>query len=280
MVKGEKKDLPKNITDITDDFLQSISVDLSTVAVGLQGGFARLSYDGKSDFDILLVFKTDEESRKVFKGLTVFRDRVVGARHISLDRIDIGRWKDKQRFVYADETMIYSDVDKRLENIIRAAAMSRDEQMWTITYMLRKLGNAGLVYHNLQGSDWRNMKWESKLDYWINRGNPAAAHVWLNESAVKLTKLLFAVNGHFLPSMKYRYAIMQTLEWLPENFDFDFKELMCYSDFDSENYYRRAYAAIRLIDACVDKADADGNLTDNMGEMYASRNVRFSDNNI
>lgn len=280
MVKGKKEDLQKNITDLIGDFLKSISVDLNTVAVGLQSGFARLSYDEKSDFDILLVFKSDDESKKVFKGLKIFQDRVVGARHISLDRINIDKWKDKQRFVYADETMIYSDVDNMLADIISKSAMRTDEQMWAITYMLRKLGNAGLVYKNLQGSSWRNMKWDSKLDYWISRGNPAAAHVWLNESTVKLTKLLFAVNGHFLPSMKYRYAIMKTLEWLPENFDNDFKELMCYSELDTENYYRRAHAAIRLLNACVDKADADGTLVENMGEMYDRVNVRFTDNNV
>ncbi len=275
--------LAQNLNSINDDLLQIINEFISSIdplrktkSIGIQGGYARGTYNNNSDIDLVLLFTNREDSQNIFKGRKEFENHLFEVRHICLNNLNVLNWKPKQRYIYANETQVLYDNNFELENIINKAVMTTNEQIEIIVYNIRKMGTHGIVYEGKSGFVWRKFKWEDDVYYWIHRNDILTAHLRLNECNEYLITLCFALNKQFLPSSKWRYHIMQNLQWLPYDFETRMKNILAYN-LDENSFQIRVKNYILLLNDCINKSIIDQLLPENFGKFYAKKFQNFSD---
>lgn len=268
-------EIKNQINDLLSEFDQHNRI----VSIGLQGGFARgTAIQKTSDIDLIFVFEKSEDAKDILKGSFDYRGSKFEARHLYLDKVNPNLWEPKIRYVYSDETLILRDNNKMLQNIIEMSKMTFDQQQEITVYAIRKFGTRGITYKNVLYASWRGFYWGDPKDYWVVKGDLISAHLRLDECVTLLCSLIFALNLKFLPSSKWRYSIMQNLNWLPNNFIFLLEQALTRSKFDMESFSRREKAFQTLLEICIEKADIEKILPNNIGDFYKNKIQDFTDN--
>jgi hypothetical protein len=78
------------------------------------------------------------------------------------------------------------------------------------------------------------------------RGHILLSHSILNDAIELLVDTLFIINNEFIPHYKWKFNIVQGLQYLPENFVFNLQECMKLIEFDEADVNRR-FATINSI---------------------------------
>ncbi len=74
---------------------------------------------------------------------------------------------------------------------------------------------------------------------WIERGDLVSAHYCLDYAVQLLIRVVYALNGEFLPAPKWRIFYSYGLKWLPENYRRLLGEAMLVKSFSVKDFSRR-----------------------------------------
>lgn len=223
-------------------------------AIAFQGGLGRGQADERSDIDVLLAFASEADAAGALKGHMRLHDQTCTIWHLHLDRVAPGKWTDKQRYIYAYETTILSDLCGRLSTLCHAAHLTPQEQMERVTHWMLKIGERGIAYRGMQDIEWRGRYWGDSPDLWIRRGDPYAAHMRLNEVLEFLANLLFSINGQPVPSPKWKHHLVESLPWIPADLGQWLRSLALIHHFGFEEFDRRREVATLCLTQCIDEA--------------------------
>ncbi|MCR5607721.1 MAG: nucleotidyltransferase domain-containing protein, partial [Lachnospiraceae bacterium] len=122
----QKLNVPVNIKNLIIEFVNNIGIDRID-GVALQGGYAREIFNEDSDIDLVFYFENKEKGQYVKKGYSNYEGKIFEIKHLYGDKIDSKKWKDKQKYVYINETVILYDRNMELIKIIDNARMNKKE---------------------------------------------------------------------------------------------------------------------------------------------------------
>lgn len=250
---------------------------LAVEAYAFQGGIGRGLVDHLSDVDLVLAFGRKSDSVGAPKGELDPDGLNWSVFHVHLDSVAPERWPDKVRYVYVYETSILWDPAGRLAGLCERAHLARDEQIDRVTYLVKKLGNGGVTYRGAAGTVWRGMKWDDKPDLWLQRGDPYAAHMRLDQVHSRLTDLAYAVNQLPIPSSKWRDHLVAHLPIVPGGFGSGLRDLAVTRDFGRPEFERRLELAVGLLTDLVDLAVERELLPVDIAAHYVPRFSQHSD---
>lgn len=270
--------LPADVRDEIDTFISQYNDSGKLLAVGLQGGYGRGSACASSDIDLVFLFRTEEDAVEYPKGFLQGKKHEIEVRYLSLDKLQINKWEAKIRYIYANEVLAYYDPQWELCRIITASRLTYSEQINEIVFGIRKAETLGIVVYDSALSCLEGFHCSNDPDYWIKRGDILSAHMWLNVVSERIARIIFAINGLYMPSNKWRYHIMMSLPWMPENLQIEWKRANCFSDFDVESFEVRKQAYRSMLTACVLEADKRTLLPVNFFEYYNKHIKRYTDN--
>ncbi len=239
---------------IIEKYIKPLDLYKENACIAVQGGLARGTFTADSDIDIVMLFETGEEGSKVFKGVLNKFGKRYDVRHIYIDQCQPIKWLDKIRYIYCKETIILKDRNDLFQNLIKQAVMSKEEQLDLIVRTLKKLENKGIVIGRGKLREWRGLKYEDPVDYWVKKGDLLAGHGRLNECITLIIKMIYALNKEFTPSSKGRFNFLRELAWLPDNFYQHLEVIMCYRDFSLNEFWRRVTSLDLLLNSCITRA--------------------------
>nr|MCR5608678.1 hypothetical protein [Lachnospiraceae bacterium] len=135
-------------------------------------------------------------------------------------------------------------------------------------------------YNNNLYKNWRGFVFDSNPYYWIDKGNPMTANIRLNDVNEKIINLIYAINGEFTPSSKYRYFYLFKQDWLPEDFVSKIEKIYCFDNFSEEKFHERFGVYNQILDECIERCDELNLLPENIEDYYSENFSRFNDNNL
>lgn len=247
------------------------------VGVVLQGGYARGTAARTSDIDLVFLFTDQIAAAGLEIGSFQFKDYSYDVRHCYLDNLVVEQWPSKVRYIYSEETVILYDQLGAVAKVVEKSKMTALEQKQVAVYAIKKLSIRGVTYQGYFNCQWRGLNLDISRDYWIEKGDLISAHMRLNECLELIAMLLFALNGSFLPSPKWRYNRMQNLKWLPARFS----QLWASSleiVMDVESHNKRHSAFCHLLTACIEQADSVGLLPEDIRLFYREYFFKLTDN--
>lgn len=163
--------------------------------------------------------------------------------------------------------MILYEKDNLITNLLKQLPLKQKEQIDRIVYIIKKLGNRGITYKGNSHKSWEKYEWEKYVDYWIERKDIVSAMNRLNECLLYIYELLFLVNDKYVPSSKWRYNIVNDLEWLPVNFNQKIsKAIEC--ELTKKSYYVRVNALREILTDCIDYVETKLALPSDLIEYY------------
>lgn len=279
-IENVDQSISSKVFNKIEEFCVFSDINKSITGVALQGGYARNTYTDASDIDLVFLFENEDKAKNVVYGFVDYKGYKFEVRHIYLNKINPLLWSDKQRYIYSNETQILYEEDNKFNSLINMAKMTKKEQIKSIVLMIRNLGKCGIVYKNNVGKTWRKFNFTDQTDYWVKKKDLFAAHIRLNDCNDRIIKLIFAINGQFMPSAKYRISILRNLKWLPEEIEEKLKKMYCYNNFSVEVFKKRVDNYIYILNICVDKAISLKLLPENIKDYYSKEFNRHNDNNI
>ncbi|MEM3697389.1 MAG: hypothetical protein QXQ94_07825 [Candidatus Bathyarchaeia archaeon] len=101
----------------------------------------------------------------------------------------------------------------------------------------------------------------SVSECWVERGDLASAHYCLNYAVELLIKIVYALNGEFLPAPKWRLYHSYSLAWLPKGYKRFIKEVMRVEEFSVKDFERRLMAVRALWREILPKIKEETGLT-------------------
>lgn len=266
----------KTIINFIAKFADFYKIDLTRVSLGLQGGHGRGQAFEDSDVDLVIAFPEEFENDYP-RGAYFFEGRDVDVRHLYLFKTDAKSITPKIRYVYNRETIILSDPSKAFSEFISHTGLDDNECEDIIVKNVRAIAKLGAVYKNMEGGVWRNFQWENNADYWIKKNDVLTAHIRLNEITSHIAEIIFALNKLCMPSLKWRYHILQELNWLPEDFKNQMEQFTLIQNFSEEDYWRRQKAAVILLTECIDEAINQKIFPEDFNAAYNKTTKRYID---
>lgn len=247
----------------------------SVKAAAFQGGLGRGYADTHSDVDVLLCIDNSSDTTGIPVGALEHKGIEWGFISLNFDQVVVQKWLDRQRFVYAYETKILWDIDGRLAHLCANAALTDNEVTQRLTYHVKKLANRGITYKGLYRQKWRGFYLSVRPDLWLERGDPLAAQMRLNQGYTKLVECIFALNHSPTPSAKWVDHLVSKLPWAPAGFR-DIQENFFYNAKPTRGSFDyRLDLLTGVLTNCVDYATENGWLSDDLSSSYRSSN--FSD---
>ena len=269
--------LTKEFLDQVARFVQYYDPHNITIAAGIQGGYVRGTADEHSDIDLVFVFKNRNDAERMPVGTILFEQKKFGIRHLYMAGIDINQFSAKIRYVYTHETYVLYDKVDAFSYLIDKMQMSSFEKKQIITFVSKKLAIRGITYQGISMQRWHGINLDMPKEYWIEKRDLLSAHMRLTESIELITLLIFALNDCYLPSPKWRYNILQNLEWLPENF-IDLYKNSLITAWDAQSHIVRQEALCKLFTLCIDYSKKENILPDDINMYYKNWFFKETDN--
>lgn len=272
--------LPEDVKDEIDTIIKQYDCSGKLLAVGIQGGYGRGLASSSSDIDLLFLFRKEEDALGYPKGFIDGKSHEIEIKYISLDKLCVKRLEPKVRYIYANEVCVYYDPSWELARIITEAGLSKEERLKEIVLGIRKLETIGIIANEDALALLNGFHYSNNCEYWFDRGDDMAAHMWLNVASERVARIIFAINGFHLPSNKWRYHTMMSLPWIPNNMEKEWERANCYSEFSPECFATRKSAYQSMLSSCVIEAYRRGLLPDDFYMFYNKTLKSYTDNNI
>ncbi|AYB44670.1 hypothetical protein SAMN04488688_114116 [Paenibacillus sp. cl141a] len=247
-------------------------------ALAFQGGLGRGKFDSLSDIDLLIGFEKIEDSKGIIKGEHVIDGKKWSVFHLSFDKVSPKQWRDKLRYVYGYETLIFYDRNGKFREICRESLLSEEERKERTVYKIKKLGNRGITYRGIVNEDWRGIRWGDQYDLWVFRGDNFAAHMRLNQAVELLIDLIYSINKLPVPSPKWKHHLVTELSWIPEDFRRVLYEASTVIDMTPSDVERRYHCLISMVTQCIEKSIQLDLLPEDIGSYYFPKFSTHSDN--
>jgi predicted nucleotidyltransferase len=260
------------ITAILESDMEKVS------ALAFQGGIGRGKFDSLSDIDLLIAFDKKEDSKGVVKGEKDIDGKKWSIFHLSFDKVTPKQWREKLRYVYGYETLIFYDRTGRLQELCNESKLSKEEQQERTVYKIKKMGNRGITYKGIVNEEWRGIYWGDRHDLWVIRGDNFAAHMRLSQAVELLIDLMYSLNGLPIPSPKWKHHLVTGLKWMPTDFKQNLYSVSCIHDMSESDVDRRYRLLITLVTQCINHAIYLHLLPEDMGSYYFPKFSTHSDN--
>lgn len=101
----------------------------------------------------------------------------------------------------------------------------------------------------------------SIAEMWVDRGDLASAHYCVNYAIDLVFKIVFALNGEFLPAPKWRLFYSYGLRWLPTDYKKLLREAMIINELSARDLKRRLKAIRSMWHDIVAKIQEETGLT-------------------
>jgi len=103
---------------------------------------------------------------------------------------------------------------------------------------------------------------------WVERGDLVAAHYCLNYTVELLIRVIYALNGEFLPAPKWRIFYSYGLKWLPEGYKRLLGEALLVKSFSEKDFNRRLMVIRKLWCELLPKIKEETGLTTELMSKY------------
>lgn len=255
------------------------------VFAALQGGFARQTANEESDIDIVLAYEKKKDIY-CFERFIEYEDRLIELRFLVLSEVPPAeKWLERTRYIYTKETIFFYGNKSEWEKFSSKCRMSNDEKKDLFIFCLKRCARRGVFYKDnalMQNNEEQikrtagmkiNMLGINRKDYWINKGDYISAKLLCASTLEYLIVMIFTLNDQFTPSPKYRYFLLQKLDWLPNSIHVLFK----YIEEDSAWQYREMQSLFcDLLTECVCKAESEGMFIDEFDNYTFTTNLPIS----
>lgn len=236
------------------------------VFVVLQGGTVRKGFtlddtvSGKLDIDISIAYETRHDNvnhAPITKGndnyAEMFRDIMIDYRPLFLDEIgNPHTWKERIRYIWTNETLFVCGNFERYKNIRSAAAMTADEQKELLLHYAIHIQTKGIWPDTSNDMPELSIdKTAERKDYWEKKGLLVYGIIMRMRALEPIEGMIFALNGLFLPSPKYREYLLERLEWQPKK-THDMLRALAYGDENSKELMTY------IVSQCKDRAEMLG----------------------
>jgi predicted nucleotidyltransferase len=233
------------------------------------GGLVRGFADRFSDVDIIVFLgRRDEKLKKKIRSLGLDGQRCFGV-DVDLEVHFLGdfkRWKwdevDKWEFSRAE---IVFDPKREVNKIFREKLRVR-KGFW-----VRRIAVCGEYLR------WYCCPLKEDVgtvaESWVARGDLVAAHYCLDYAVELLIRVVYALNGEFLPAPKWRIYYSYGLKWLPENYRRILAEGLLVKSFSVRDFRRRLEAIRKLWCEMLPKVREETGLTIELISKYYAEKV-------
>ena len=236
-------------------------------ALAFQGGLGRGKFDSLSDIDLLIGFEKIEDSKGIIKGEHVIDGKKWSVFHLSFDKVSPKQWRDKLRYVYGYETLIFMTVMVSSERFAENRYCQKKKEKKELFIKL-KIGEPWITYRGIVNEDWRGIRWGDQYDLWVFRGDNFAAHMRLNQAVELLIDLIYSINKLPVPSPKWKHHLVTELSWIPEDFRRVLYEASTVIDMTPSDVERRYHCLISMVTQCIEKSIQLDLLPEDIGSYY------------
>ena len=211
-----------------EDFINLISQKKYVEGVVLLGGLGKRRFlDKYSDLDIAIFYRAETTSNYFLPfefHATLNKHRYEFNIHQLFYKTELKKdWNEEKKEAYA-RSKILVDKKKRIKKLIKIkTAYDKKSAYNRLIWIMEQYVWRGQI-HSLRT---------------LYRGYPDGAHDLLNECLELLIEAVYILNFKYRPHKKWRIAILNTVEILPNNFFRDIKQAMLISDFSIKDIKRR-----------------------------------------
>ncbi|RLE72839.1 MAG: hypothetical protein DRJ37_01910 [Thermoprotei archaeon] len=211
------------------------------IGIVFLGGIARGYFDKFSDIDIIIFKRKNVDLGVKMEGEFEYKGFRIDYEIVDYEDLAELEWSMEMKWAFSMVKIFY-DPEEKIKSLIEKKVRLRDEE--------RKW----LIIEGVTQSDWYcNTVSES----WIYRNDPISAHYSIICALEELVKALFMLNNELLPPSKWRIYLVQSLKWLPEEFNEKLKEVLLVRDFSIEELKRRRESLNYLWRQVLPKAERE-----------------------
>lgn len=191
------------------------------------GGIPRGYSDKYSDIDIIVFCeKVSKRIReKVKKILNEYKDKwgSVDICATSIAEEEGKLWDMEAKWAYSSAKIIYYDPEGKIKKLIKRKTFYPKKERF------KEIAEGVIEF------DW----YISMADLWIYRGDIASAHYSLNSAVEAFFRAIYAINDKFLPPLKWRLFLINSLQVLLSDIKRRLKDAMKIKKFNQSELKRR-----------------------------------------
>ncbi len=201
-LSGYRENLAKEHRTVAEAYTHSVLSEFrEVIGVVLLGGAARGYADEMSEIDIT-VFIARDRNGKLPKGELRWR----------------GYLLDNYVHMYGRESGAHWGQEKRQAFYEGRILLDRRGLVRRLLHRKLKFGSSERRKIIIENLAFLENRIEDAETIWPKRGHIPSAHYAVNMGVENLLRILFAYNGRFLPSEKWRFYYSCHLPWLPRNY--------------------------------------------------------------
>lgn len=215
------------IKDLVCSYISEREDRSRIVFAALQGGFARGTANDHSDIDIVLAYAGPKDIADHSR-IAQHQGRRIEIRFLCFSDIpQPAYWLERTRYIYKNETVFLFGNAEAWHALQQQCLMTEKEKQDLLVFSLKRCARRGIhckpgVFDTDQNESTydNSTAWgKSRRNYWLDRGDYVTAKLLCASALEYLILIIFALNNEFLPSPKYRYYLLQKLEWKPDKLE-------------------------------------------------------------
>jgi predicted nucleotidyltransferase len=261
-LKGENQ--IRKFKRVADGLVSKISSFEDVAGIVFIGGLVRGFADKFSDVDIIVFLsRKDERLGRKIRGLGSDEQRRLGIDvdlevHFPED-FKRRKWDEVDRWEFSRAEIVFDpkgEVKKMFKEKLRVPK----------SFWVKRIVVCG-----------EYLKWYccppekdvgTVAECWVERGDLVSAHYCLDYAVELLVKVVYALNGEFLPAPKWRLFYSYGLKWLPADYERLVGEALLVKSFSVKEFNRRLKAVRELWCGLLPKIKEETGLTTELISKY------------
>lgn len=234
---------------IAEEYTKAFKADKRVEGICYLGSIARNYADMYSDIDIAIF--SEERMLDLRLGEGRFKNFTVEVFNIAMNE-SYESWDETQKEAYNEGIIAYDkkgDVKRFLDNALK---YTNEYKTCKIIEIFFKLGWHGWAYSAYRDKQERGYLWSLPPDLWIRRRRVENAFYIMNMCVDMLIDLIYAINEHWVPDIKWKWIKFSKLSWLPSSWE-NLSKLLVTENINKETFYEKKQIFQLLIDECYEK---------------------------
>jgi predicted nucleotidyltransferase len=236
--------LRKNLWEEFFEKAELIAKDLSklegVVGITLTGGLSRDYADEYSEIDLIVYFEKNAFKEWLYakaflpEGDSKYKGSYVDIEYLCYEDELKSEWSHYKKWDSSYAKILYDPQELIKKLLQEKTSLSEKEKEELIDR-----------YFTLYGAFF-----EWVVSQWVHREDYLAANHCLNTLLDSIIKMVFLVNGEFIPFEKWTLNFSYSLEWTPKNWEEKIREAMLVKKISEEEVKRRQSILSSLLKEC------------------------------